>query len=842
MAKRSLKAGSAGIAKAKRAFERREWTQEYLASAVGLQTRQSVWKFFSGRPIERHLFIDICFQLDLDWQEIADLPNWETPEANSIAQEDSAESDAVLNDLKLAESQDWQWLQEKLRDRTQQHCGTLLNPFNGEKSLPLGQIYTERSLLSSLDCYRWIEATALQQLHNSHLPPDAQRLSPLRATELLPVSTQGRQQGIYDLLTTSPHLLIYGKPGSGKTTLLQFLALQHVSPQAPLARVPLFIPLRQIAPQLNHLSRQGLATLLLQQYPDTGITLPAFQQILSEGKILLLLDGLDELSQDARDRLNLAVDAFVETYPHTSIVITCRLGVPDVYYRGFMVVELADLSDRQIQSFVQKWFATLDADHQDNGQNAAQRFLEQLSQPHNCRLHDLAKTPLLLHMLCWVFREQQQFPKQRSRIYQNILELLLGRWDRLRNLERQTAAVSLNLADYMVLLSQIAGLRFESGQYFFEKKDILAVIFDYLTQLPEIPSTCEALWLESETLLRTLTVNTGLLIERAHEIYSFSHLALQEYLTARRIFAQTHTKTSLSNVDSNSPRYPELLPSLVQKLHRSCWKTQHPFYHLASHVFNSRWHEVILLTIDLLPNSELLLELLKQQIDRSVLSDVNLRSFLQWLDRKAAEVADSSHSIGALRAFYCGLKQGFGLDLATQLDQRLVTEMPPMLALEAKLIQLLQEIDQFLLTPAPQQAQRIFTLLNRKDVSMLESPVCSVFNQARDVFHAIEQQPKPLETWCQTEGTFWAQQLKNLLLQTYDLGYEQTLTPEQHRQIESYYRANVFLANCLCRANPISSEFRKTFAATMLATRERRPTAPQVLSISRSFGCAANHS
>ncbi len=74
MAKRSLKASETGIVKAKRVFERRDWTQEYLASAVGLQTRQSIWKFFSGRPIERHLFIDICFQLDLDWQEIVDRP------------------------------------------------------------------------------------------------------------------------------------------------------------------------------------------------------------------------------------------------------------------------------------------------------------------------------------------------------------------------------------------------------------------------------------------------------------------------------------------------------------------------------------------------------------------------------------------------------------------------------------------------------------------------------------------------------------------------------------------------------------------------------------------------
>ncbi|WP_375474565.1 hypothetical protein [uncultured Nostoc sp.] len=75
MARRSLKASIVGIEKAKRAFKIREWTQEYLASEVGLETRQPIWKFFTGKPIERQNFMEICFRLGLDWQDIAELPN-----------------------------------------------------------------------------------------------------------------------------------------------------------------------------------------------------------------------------------------------------------------------------------------------------------------------------------------------------------------------------------------------------------------------------------------------------------------------------------------------------------------------------------------------------------------------------------------------------------------------------------------------------------------------------------------------------------------------------------------------------------------------------------------------
>ncbi|WP_442949791.1 hypothetical protein [Nostoc sp.] len=60
MVKRSLQASLTGIQEAKRAFSLKGWTQENLALEVDLKTRQPIWRFFSGRPVERHTFIEIC--------------------------------------------------------------------------------------------------------------------------------------------------------------------------------------------------------------------------------------------------------------------------------------------------------------------------------------------------------------------------------------------------------------------------------------------------------------------------------------------------------------------------------------------------------------------------------------------------------------------------------------------------------------------------------------------------------------------------------------------------------------------------------------------------------------
>jgi predicted NACHT family NTPase len=73
MSKRSLRASLSGIKEAKKAFIKKGWTQEALALEVNIRTRQPLWRFFTGQPIERYTFQEICLVLDLDWRSIAQI-------------------------------------------------------------------------------------------------------------------------------------------------------------------------------------------------------------------------------------------------------------------------------------------------------------------------------------------------------------------------------------------------------------------------------------------------------------------------------------------------------------------------------------------------------------------------------------------------------------------------------------------------------------------------------------------------------------------------------------------------------------------------------------------------
>ncbi|NJN23364.1 MAG: hypothetical protein HC810_01785 [Acaryochloridaceae cyanobacterium RL_2_7] len=97
MAKRSIIATEAGIRKAKRVFQHTGWTQVEFAMEVGLSTRQPIWKFFSGRPVERAVFIDICFRLDLDWEEIAGIGQYAIGRGSNASGKDDYSNEAAIH-------------------------------------------------------------------------------------------------------------------------------------------------------------------------------------------------------------------------------------------------------------------------------------------------------------------------------------------------------------------------------------------------------------------------------------------------------------------------------------------------------------------------------------------------------------------------------------------------------------------------------------------------------------------------------------------------------------------------------------------------------------------------
>ena len=187
---------------------------------------------------------------------------------------------------------------------------------------------------------------------------------------------------------------------------------------------------------------------------------------------------------------------------------------------------MADFDDKQIEQFIHNWFNT-ELDKQDK---TADKCWSLLNEPSNEAAKELAQTPLLLTLLCLVYDKSQSFPPNRSELYCKAIRILLEEWAASKRLERDEIYQGLHTELEEMLLAQIAYKGFESDQLFYGQKELVGQIKTFLANNLNAPQN-----LNGEKVLTTIEVQQGILVERVENVYSFSHLTFQEYLTAQYI-------------------------------------------------------------------------------------------------------------------------------------------------------------------------------------------------------------------------------------------------------------------------------------------------------------------
>ncbi|HEY9606502.1 MAG TPA: NACHT domain-containing NTPase, partial [Allocoleopsis sp.] len=783
-----------GIEQAKRAFQRKGWTQEYLAGEVGLETRQSVWKFFKGQPVERHIFIDICFSLDLDWQEIAGLNSQQVslPET----QASGVETQTATSEVERLVEQ----MRSHLAAPILAQCGTL-RLLDTAQPVALDDIYINVEILEQLSRQQWLDVSDLQ----SDTVQLFDRLSSL--------PTRQTTVSALDAIATHPKLMVLGKPGAGKTTFLQKVALQCVRGELPLARLPIFIQLRNLAEETAANSTTigddlDLLSYLNWKFGDFGISVRQVETLLKHGKMLILLDGLDEVRSEYTNTLLKQIAKFTETYYQNQFIITCRFAAQPYRFPGFTEVEIADFNQEQIEAFAKKWFVAAAKHDKEEGLNLASRFLDKLKLPENQPIRELARTPILLTLMASVFQAKADFPKKRSKLYEAGLDILLVRWDEARLIQRDEVYRRLSLPRKIKLLSHIAATTFEQGNYFFEQSEIEQLVADYLTTLPGASSDLETLRLDSEAVLKAIEAQHGLLVERARGVYSFSHLTFQEYFTARQIVASPDEST------------------LLKALRR-----------LSTHLTQPQWREVFLLTVGLLRNAEPLLQLMKQQIDALVAADRKLQEFLDDIDQKCGSLA-TDYKPAAVRAFYFTLFLDRDLGLAVALDRNLARDLAPELALDLELARAFSLAQSLAKKPDLKQILALSFALNLEGLLQRESDFGEQKKRSLLVasFQHLKAQLPDLANgreyslqWWQTNGQIWQSQFRAMLIEYRQIGHDWQLTPAQLEVIKQYYQANQLLVDCLNSGCRCSSAVRADIEATLLL-RSKQTAIAQALS------------
>ncbi|MBW4557268.1 MAG: NACHT domain-containing NTPase [Trichormus sp. ATA11-4-KO1] len=752
MAKRSLQASAEGIRKAKQAFKRKGWTQEYLAAEVSLETRQPIWKFFTGKPIDRHVFNDICFVLELEPSEIAQKLIFDESTFLCTPADITLDINALVQKLRSAN-----------HDKIQAQCATL-QLLDIARPIELNHLYIDVNIFEEITSKRWLELSDLQQLNTNEF----NKIN-------LNYSSQQRIKGI-EAVTKYSKLIVLGKPGSGKTTFLQSIALSCNQGDFQPDYLPVFIRLKNLAEDMRGRNSINLLNYLYEYFINFGIAEQELTTVLFHGRALILLDGLDEISGEDSENIFQEIRKFADKYYKNQIIVTCRLDSHHYKLQGFTEIEIADFTKPQIAAFAEKWFLAVAKNALTEAPILAQKLIQKLELTENLRILELASLPILLNLVCLVFKSVENFPVNRSEFYKQGLDLLLVRWDEIKGIKRDRVDSDLSLLHTIKLLSHIAAISLFSGDYFVPKTKMRQLIADYLCQLPNGTTDADALELESAALLKAIAVQHGLLIEKARGIYAFSHLIFQEYFAVREIVIT---------------RNFQILPEVV------------------NHLNEQRWRQIFLLIAEMWKPADDLLLLMKQKIDNLTTTNIKLHNFCKWVCQKSSTV-NTSYNLASVRAFYftIALPAAHPLacnqDLPISLDHQLAGNLAIDLALDLALTHALtvsQSInaDMFFL-----RFSALSLALDLRHLLVGEPSLQTALQDINNQLPSPIQGKEALRIWWQANGKTWTEKLRTLMIETRQIGYDWQFNQQDWQYLQQYWDANKLLLDCLNHASDIT--------------------------------------
>ncbi|MET9410702.1 NACHT domain-containing protein [Streptomyces sp. NPDC002935] len=329
-------------------------------------------------------------------------------------------------------------------------------------------------------------------------------------------------------------VLLRGVAGSGKTTLVQWLAVTAARGERG-DRIPFVLPLRTLVRRPDSLPAPD-AFLSAVRVPFHATQPDGWtDRVLSHGRGLLLVDGLDEIPERDRERTRRWLRELLDAYPGNQWLVTSRPSAvredwlaPD----GFAELVLSPMTGDDVAAFIRRWHAAarLDAPDTDRLDGYERSLLDAVRTKPD--LGRLATNPLMCGLICALHRDRRGYlPHGRQELYDAALSMLLARRDDERDMFPQGSGpdgIRLTELPQIQLLQRLAYWLIRNSRVEMDRDRAERIVADVLPSLPAAAHQGDA-----SQVLRHLVVRSGLLREPTLGTVEFVHRTFQDYLGAK---------------------------------------------------------------------------------------------------------------------------------------------------------------------------------------------------------------------------------------------------------------------------------------------------------------------
>jgi predicted NACHT family NTPase len=370
-----------------------------------------------------------------------------------------------------------------------------------QKPIELEEIYTKVRFLDELSIRQF---TSLEALERTYREGQKRRFQAQKST------FDG-----FSVANENQYLMVLGSPGAGKSVYLRRIGVEALKADRGVYQhrcIPVMLELKRF-----NSDKVDFIQTIADEFTSFGFpSSPDFAvRALEQGKLLVLLDGLDEVPTPNFNSVVDSIQNFVNRYDQNRYIASCRIASHRSTWTRFRDITIVDFDDDQIHQFIRNWFSS----ELDRQTRTAERFWENLSDPKNAAAKELAQKRLILTFLCLVYDRTQNLPSNRAILYRKALDILLEEWAAEKRIMYDQIYQGLNVDLEKVLLSEIAYSGFVKDQVFFIEQELVNQIKLFLADTVDKPA-----YLDGRAVLNAISEQQGVLIERAEGIYSFSDL------------------------------------------------------------------------------------------------------------------------------------------------------------------------------------------------------------------------------------------------------------------------------------------------------------------------------